>query len=135
MPGPAEAGYDRGVLKTLHVACALLSITGYIVRGVWMLRDSPLLNTRLGRIAPHVVDTVLLASAIGLALRIQQYPFVHGWLTAKVLALVAYIVVGAIGLRYGRGKRVRTAAWLGAIALFAYIVGVAVTRSPGLGMF
>lgn len=123
------------MLKTFHVACALLSIAGYVVRGVWMLRDSPLLNARLVRIAPHVVDTLLLASAVGLAVRIQQYPFIHGWLTAKVVALVAYVVVGAIGLRYGRSKRLRTLAWIGAIAIFAYIVGVAVTRSPGFGVF
>ncbi len=99
-----------------------------------MLRDSPLLNARLVRIAPHVVDAVLLLSAIGLALRIQQYPLVDGWLTAKVLALIAYVVVGAIGLRYGRTKRIRTIAWIGAIVIFAYIVGVAFTRSPRLGL-
>ncbi len=122
------------MLKTLHVACALLSISGYLFRGVLMLRDSPLLNARLVRTVPHVVDTVLLLSAIGLALRIHQYPFVQGWLTAKVIALIAYIVVGAIGLRYGRTKRVRVVAWIAAIVIFAYIVGVALTRSPSLGL-
>lgn len=122
------------MLKTLHVTCALLSISGYLFRGVLMLRDSPLLNARLVRTVPHVVDTVLLLSAIGLALRIHQYPFVQGWLTAKVIALIAYIVVGAIGLRYGRTKRVRVVAWIAAIVIFAYIVGVALTRSPSLGL-
>jgi len=63
----------------------------------------------------------------------SQYPFVHGWLTAKVFAIIAYIVVGAVGLRYGRTKRIRATAWVGAILIFLYIVGVALTRSPTLG--
>jgi uncharacterized membrane protein SirB2 len=122
------------MLKTIHVACAFLSISGYMLRGVLMLRDSPLLNARWVRTVPHVVDTVLLLSAIGLVYGIRQYPFVHGWLTAKVLALVVYIVLGAIGLRYGRTKTIRTIAWLGAILTFAYIVAVARSRQPLLGL-
>ena len=39
-----------------------------------------------------------------------------------------FLVVGAIGLKYGRTKNIRVAAWFGAIALFAYIVLVALTR-------
>ncbi len=97
-----------------------------------MLRDSPVLNTRWVRTVPHCVDTALLASGIGLALSTHQYPFVQGWLTAKVLALIAYIVIGAIGLRYGRSKRVRRYAFIGALFIFAYIVGVALTRSAAL---
>ncbi len=115
-------------LKTLHVTCAVLSVSGYFLRGLLMLRDSPLLRNRWMKVAPHVVDTLLLASAIVLAVRLQQYPFVHGWLTAKVLALVAYIVLGAIGLRYGRTRRIRVVAWLAALLTFGYIVAVALTR-------
>lgn len=121
------------MLKTLHVTAAVLSISGYILRGMLMLFESPLLRARVLRIVPHVVDTLLLASAIALAVRIHQYPLVHGWLTAKVLALIAYIVVGAIGLHYGRTKRVRALAFGAALLIFAYIVGVALTRQPFLG--
>ena len=115
-------------LKHVHIACAALSITGYLVRGVWMMRESPWLQKKWVRIAPHVIDTILLGSAILLTLQIRQYPFVHGWLTAKVLALLAYIVIGAIGLKYGRTRKIRITAWLVAIAIFLYIVLVAVTR-------
>lgn len=121
------------MLKTLHVTAAVLSISGYILRGMLMLFESPLLRARVLRIVPHVVDTLLLASAIALAVRIHQYPLVHSWLTAKVLALIAYIVVGAIGLHYGRTKRVRVLAFGAALLIFAYIVGVALTRQPFLG--
>ena len=116
------------ILKYVHVTSAALSISGYLLRGVWMLRESPQLQKKWVRIVPHVIDTVLLGSAILLAITIQQYPFVHGWLTAKVLALVLYIVVGAIGLKYGRTKTIRVGAWVGAVVIFAYIVLVALTR-------
>jgi len=121
------------LLKNLHVFLALLSISGFIARGILMLRDSPLLSARWIKIAPHVVDTLLLVAGVWLAIRIGQYPFVDGWLTAKVLGIIAYIVVGTIALRRGRTKRIRAIAWVGAIVIFLYIIGVAVTRSPTLG--
>ena len=93
-----------------------------------MMRESPWLQKKWVRVAPHIIDTILLGSAILLTLQIRQYPFVHGWLTAKVLALLAYIVIGAIGLKYGRTKKIRVTAWLVAIAIFLYIVLVALTR-------
>lgn len=122
------------LLKAVHVGSAIISITGFVLRGVWMLQDSPLLKARATRILPHVVDTVLLASAILLALRLHQYPFVHDWLTAKVLALLAYIVLGSIALKRGRNRRVRALSYGLALAVFLYIVAVALTRSPVPGL-
>jgi len=116
-------------LKYLHVSSVLLSGTGFVLRGVWMMRGSPMLARRWVRVAPHVLDTVLLASAIALAVMIGQYPLAHGWLTAKVLGLVAYIVLGTIALKRGRTRAVRVAAFCGALLVFAYIVAVAITKS------
>lgn len=121
-------------LKAVHVACAVLSISGFALRGILMLAGSPLLAARFARVAPHVVDTVLLASALWLAALIGQYPFVQGWLTAKVLALIAYIVLGAVALKRARGKAARAIAFALALGAAAYIVSVALTRDP-LGVF
>jgi uncharacterized membrane protein SirB2 len=115
-------------VRTLHVACAVLSIAGFAARGILMLADWPLLKTRFVRVAPHVVDTVLLGSAVWLAWFLGQVPFVHGWITAKVLALLAYIVLGSIALKRGRTKAVRIAAFAAALATVGYIVAVALTR-------
>jgi uncharacterized membrane protein SirB2 len=93
-----------------------------------MLADSPLLQARFVRIAPHVVDTVLLASAVWLAWHLGQIPFVHAWITAKLLALLLYIGLGMFALRRGRTKRQRAAAFVAALASAAYIVAVALTR-------
>lgn len=117
-------------LKALHIGCVLLSGSGFVLRSVWMWRDSPWLQARITRILPHVVDSLLLISAILLAIRIQQYPLIHGWLTAKVVALVLYIGFGTVALKRGRTRRVRTVAALAAMAVFAYIIAVALTRTP-----
>ena len=117
-------------LKWIHIACAVLSISGFMLRGILMLAESPLLALRFVRVAPHIVDTVLLASALWLAALIGQYPFIEGWLTAKVLALVAYIVLGSVALKRARSKTVRAVAFALALATAAYIVSVALTRDP-----
>ncbi len=95
-----------------------------------MMRDSVLLTARRVKIVPHVVDTLLLASAVAMAVKIHQYPFVAPWLTAKLFALLAYIVLGTIALKRGRARRTRVVAWLAAQAVFFYIVAVALTRNP-----
>jgi uncharacterized membrane protein SirB2 len=115
-------------IKHLHVACAALTGAFFVTRGIWMLADSPLLQRRWVRVLPHVIDTVLLASALVLVVWSRQYPFVQPWLTAKLIALLFYIVLGSVALKRGRSKRVRAAALVGALLVFGYIVRVAVTR-------
>jgi uncharacterized membrane protein SirB2 len=118
------------VAKSVHVGCVILSLGGFAGRGALMMLGSPLLDTRVLRVAPHVVDTVLLASALWLAWMLRQDPFVDGWLTAKVIGLAVYIVLGALALRRGRTKGVRIAAFAGAAASAFYIVSVALTHDP-----
>jgi uncharacterized membrane protein SirB2 len=119
-------------LKQIHVACVALSYAGFFARGLWMIRGSAMLQRRWVKVLPHVNDTLLLAAAIALAVMLRQYPFVHGWLTAKTLALVAYIVLGSMALRPGRPKPARVAAWIAAQAVFLYIVAVALTKNPAV---
>lgn len=118
------------VLKTLHVACVVASGTFFAVRGYWMLRAPHWLGRRWVRVLPHAVDTMLLASAIALAIAIRNYPGTHAWLTAKVVGLVAYVVLGSIALKRGRTRAVRCGALAAALGVYAYIVSVALIRSP-----
>jgi len=82
------------------------------------------------KIVPHVVDTLLIVSAIALAINIHQYPFVDAWLTAKVIALLFYIMLGFVAFRYGRNKTVRLVAWIMAQLVLIYIVLVAINHNP-----
>ncbi|MDQ1811812.1 SirB2 family protein [Massilia scottii] len=115
-------------VKHLHMSCAALSIGLFVLRGVWMLNDAPQLARRWVKVAPHLVDTVLLASALTMVVWSGQYPFVQPWLGAKVVALVLYIMLGAVALKPGRPKQVRAIAFGAALLTVAYIVAVALTR-------
>jgi len=121
---------DAAALKTIHIATAAISYVLFFVRGIWMLSGSPLLERRWVKVVPHVNDTVLLAAAIWMTVVLQQYPGTHGWLTAKVVGLFAYIGLGMVALHHGRTRSVRLAAWIAAQFVFAYIVAVALTHDP-----
>jgi len=117
-------------LKNLHLATIALTLALFLLRGAWMMADSPRLQARWVRIVPHINDTLLLASGIGLAVLLQQYPLVHGWLSAKFFALIAYIVLGTIALKRGKTMGQRIAAWIAALLVFGYMAAVAVAHDP-----
>ena len=112
------------------MGCAAFSGSFFLLRGCWMLAGSAQLRRPWVKRLPHLVDAMLLASALGLAGWTHQYPGQFPWLTAKVTALMAYIVLGSVALKYGRSQRIRAAAFAAALAMFGYIVTVAVTRNP-----
>lgn len=121
-------------LLYVHVTCVAISGTGFALRGLLMLAESPLLRRRWVRVLPHLVDTVLLASAIGLAVWSRRSPIAEAWLGAKIVALVAYVVLGALALRRARTRAGRVRAFVAALLVFAYIVGVAISKSPWPGL-
>lgn len=123
-------------VKYVHLISVVLSLTGFFLRGILMLRDSPLLAARWVRVLPHINDTVLLVAALTLAAMSGQYPFVVGWVTAKVFGVIAYIILGALALRAAGTRNMRIACWIAAMGVFGWIVSVALTRHPagGFGM-
>lgn len=118
------------IAKDIHVSFVVITFILFFIRGVWMIIDSDLLRRKWTRWVPPVIDTVLLASAIVLSVSIHQYPFVHAWLTTKVVFLFLYIGLGMLALTYGKTKTVRVGAWLAAQLCFVYIVAVAITKTP-----
>lgn len=95
-----------------------------------MLTDSSMLAYKFTKIAPHVIDTLLLGSAITLLFIIGQYPFINHWLTAKLIGLVVYIVLGTIAIKRGKTKGQRSVALVAALITFGYILSVAIRRDP-----
>lgn len=117
-------------IKLVHISCVGLSYTLFFLRGIWMLRGSALLQRGWMRIAPHVIDTLLLVSAITLAVQLGISPLAAPWLMSKILALLLYIALGMVAMRHGKTRTIRLSAWLAAQAVFFYIVSVALTRDP-----
>lgn len=116
-------------LKFIHVCAAVLSIAGFTVRCAWRLTENPLSQHRLTKTIPHVVDTALLSSAIGMLWVLQLSPLESPWLLAKLLALLVYIGFGVVALRLGNTPVRRATAALLALATAAYIISVALTKS------
>lgn len=123
------------LLKMIHVSSIVVSYLLFFLRGVWLMQDSAKLQQRWVKILPHVVDTILLTSAVALAMIIQQSPFSDSWLTAKVIGLLLYISLGMIAMRFGKTRKARIIAWITAQCVFIYIVLVALTKSPVLGIW
>jgi uncharacterized membrane protein SirB2 len=118
------------LLKHLHITCVILSGLGFALRGWWMLRESSMLHHRVARIAPHVIDSTLLGSAIMMVVMSAQYPFYQPWLTAKLFGLFAYILLGMMALKRAKTKATRTRFFILALLSYAYIASVALTRNP-----
>ncbi len=118
-------------LKFIHIGTAILTISGFILRGAWMMSGSPNLEQRIVRIAPHIIDTIFLLSGIAL-IQVLKLPVLNQpWLLMKFTALVVYILLGTIALRRGKTRQIRVTAFLLALATFAYIAGVAMSKSLG----
>ncbi len=117
-------------LKFLHIFLIVSTYALFFLRGTWSWNESPILQNRWVKTLPHVIDSLLLISAITLALAIHQYPFVDAWLTAKMIGLLLYIGFGFVALRNGIKRVIRISAWLAAQAIFFYIVLVAITHNP-----
>ena len=120
---------DYAAVKAIHVGAAATSIALFLLRGGWMLRAPEKLRLRWVRVIPHVIDTVLLVSALWLAWQIG-FAANFRWLGAKIAALIVYIALGTIALKRGRTRGIRLAAFVAAVATFGYIVSVALTKSP-----
>lgn len=118
------------MIKSLHMITAIATISGFVLRGYWMMVESERLQLKLIRIAPHIIDTLFLLSGIALVYQLQLNVFSQPWLLAKITGLIAYIVLGTIAIKRGPTLQIRVIAFVAALATFAYIVGIALTKSP-----
>ncbi len=116
------------IIKLIHITSAFLSISGFITRGIWMINESDYLQKKWVKVLPHIVDTLLLLSAITLAINLSVNPFEQFWLLSKIIALFVYIGLGMVALRFGKTLLQRKIAWFVAILVFIYIVFVAISK-------
>jgi uncharacterized membrane protein SirB2 len=119
-------------LKIIHVISVIFSYLLFMLRGIWMMQNSSILQRRWVKILPHVIDTVLLASAVTLVTMIQQYPGMSTWLSTKIGGLLLYIILGMMALRFGKSRKIKIISWITAQIVFFYIVLVALTKNPTL---
>lgn len=128
---------DYATIKLIHQCAVVLSISGFAARWLGVLAGAAWVRGRVARSLPHVVDTVLLTSAVALAWTIGLNPLSVPWLTAKIVALLVYIGLGKLALRPASSRATCIAAGTLALLTVAYIVSVALTKQAtgffGLG--
>jgi uncharacterized membrane protein SirB2 len=121
---------DYLAVKLVHQTAVTLSIMGFFVRGLASLNGARWTQSRAAKTLPHLVDTILLLSALTMAWMLRLTPDKAPWLLAKIVGLVLYVGLGVLALRPGRPFAVRAAAWVAALAMVAWIVSVAITKTP-----
>ena len=117
-------------IKTLHAGAALLTVSGFLLRGIWMFSGSALLQHRATRILPHIIDTLFLLTGVYLLTQIGAGTLSQPWMLCKLAGLVAYIGLAIVALKRGRTPAIRATAFIAALAVFAYAYGVSLSRSP-----
>ena len=121
---------DYAGWKLLHQGALVVSVSGFALRGLASFAGAAWTRGRLSRTLPHIVDTLLLLSALVMAWMLRLSPGAAPWLVAKIAGLLLYIGLGVLALRPGRPLGVRIAAWLAALAVFGWIVSVALSKNP-----
>jgi uncharacterized membrane protein SirB2 len=121
-------------IKAVHVAAIMASGVLFLLRGAGVQAGAAWPTAAAVRYVSYTIDTVLLSAALMLVTILQQYPFVNGWLTAKVLLLVVYVGLGTLALKRGRTRAVRATCWVAALLVYLFIASIARAHQP-LGIF
>jgi uncharacterized membrane protein SirB2 len=118
-------------VKWLHVAAVVVSGMLFLLRGVLVQAG----RSHIGMSAPlrfasYGIDTVLLATALLLVAMLPGAYFANHWLTAKVVLLLVYIVLGSLALKRARTPRARAWFFVAALAVYAVMFGIARAHHP-----
>lgn len=116
------------ILKTIHVSCVIISGVLFSYRFVMLNLYPDRTLAKPLKVLPHVNDTVLLTAAIGMLIVVKINPLETPWLLAKIVALLVYVVLGAICLRAKPGSPRQMMFFVAAAATFAYIVWIALSK-------
>ena len=117
-------------IKLVHISAVLASGMLFLLRGLAVQLGWLAAMAAPVRYLSYSIDTVLLTAALMLVTLSHQYPFVHSWLTVKVLLVICYIVLGSFALKRGRTPRIRLACWISALLLYGMIISIARTHDP-----
>jgi uncharacterized membrane protein SirB2 len=116
------------MIKAFHLTFVLMSIFSFVGRVILSETYPLILKQKLFKIAPHIIDTLLLLSGIVLVFQGQWLSTEYAWIIAKLFALIGYIGLGVM-VMHSRGTN-RWLAFVGAMTCFVYIGIVAVTKNP-----
>ncbi len=118
------------MFKHLHMTLAVLSISLFTLRFIWLLVNSARLQAKWVKVSPHIIDTLLLLLGVVMAVQYSINPLEQLWLGEKLLAIIAYIFTGYYTLKLARNKSMQIIGYIGAMGWVMLIVRLAMTREP-----
>lgn len=120
--------------KLAHVTAVLCSGGLFFIRGLMVLDNRTAAMAAPVRYLSYSIDTVLLAAALLLVAMLPSGVFANGWLLAKLMLLVVYIVLGSFALKRARDKKSQAGFFVAAVSVYAFMYSVARAHHP-LGIF
>ena len=117
-------------IKQFHIMLALVSGGLFALRGGFALAGARWPRSLPVKWLSYSIDTALLTAALMLLTILPWAMFSNGWLVAKLVLLVAYVVLGVMALRDGRPRRQRAAWYAAALLAFAAIYAIARAHHP-----
>lgn len=121
-------GATYAALKGVHMTCAALSFLLFVLRGWSRFHGGSLHRARWARIAPHLVDTVLLAAAVAMAIQVFAVPAMRLFVLVKVAGALVYILLGMAAFRWLRTPGAQRGAWRAALAVFVALAAFAILK-------
>lgn len=117
-------------IRWVHVAAVFASGGLFLLRGFLLMAGRKWARSAPLNYLSYTIDTVLLTAALMLMSIVRQYPFVHAWLTVKIVLLVVYIVLGYHALRPERTAKSRIGWFAAAVTVYLFIISVARAHHP-----
>lgn len=118
-------------IKWVHIAAVLASGSLFLLRGLLVQAGRPTFAMAAPvRYLSYSIDTTLLTAALMLVTILPGAMFANGWLTTKLILIVAYVVLGTVALKRGRTPRVRTTCYMLALLVFGFVLSIARTHQP-----
>ncbi len=117
-------------LKYLHIVSVAASFGLFFLRGLWVMQSYPDSQEKWVRVLPHVVDSVLVLSALSMLVMSPVKGWPGDWLTVKLALVVVYVVLALFLFRSTRGLAARFLAWLLGLLVLLFIATVAVLHNP-----
>ena len=117
-------------IKHAHIGLVMVSVALFALRGAAVQAGMRWPRARPVRLASYAIDTGLLAAGLWLVAILPGGFFANGWLTAKLVLLVAYVVLGVFAMRRARSRIGRALCYVAALATFSMIYGIARAHHP-----
>lgn len=121
-------------IRAVHIAMILASGCLFALRGAASLAGFRWPLAWPVRALSYAIDTTLLTAALMLLSILPWAVFANGWLAMKIGLLVAYVVLGYMALRSGRGRSTRIALYVLALLTYAWMYTIARAHHP-MGLF